>query len=271
MQNSSWRKEKKLNREKVELAVIGGTGLETLLKTSEQVYVGTPFGLPSAIFICEVDDKRVAFLPRHGPQHSVPPHKINYRANIYALHNLGVQRIISTSAVGAINLNFLPGDLAIPHDLVDLTRSRAFTFYDESPVMHVDMSTPFCPETASFLVKAAKKFPRAWDRSVLACTDGPRYETPAEIEMLRRMGCDIVGMTVSPEAFLARELEMCYAIVCLVTNMAAGIQKRLTTSEVTAMAKEKMPIIQQMIKELIINLPHERHCPCESALRDAGF
>ncbi len=252
--------------------MIGGTGLETMLKTSEQVYLGTPYGLPSAIFIGEVEKKGVAFLPRHGLQHSVPPHKINYRANIYALHELGAQRIIATNAVGAINLAFKPGDLAVPHDLVDFTKCRDFTYYDESPVTHVDMSEPYCPEVASLLIETAKKnVSRTWSRSVIACTDGPRYETPAEIEMFRRMGCDIVSMTGSPEAFLARELEMCYASVCFVTNMAAGVQKRLTIDEVTAMAREKTPLINRILGEVIIGLTESHHCPCANALKDARF
>ena len=257
---------------KVDVAVIGGTGLESLLKTSEQVYLGTPYGLPSPIFTGEIGKKHVAFLPRHGPQHSVPPHKINYRANIYALHEIGAQRVIATNAVGAINLNFMPGDLAIPHDLVDFTKCRISTYYDESPVTHIDVSEPYCPEVASFLIEVAKKnVPRIWDKSVLACTDGPRFETPAEIEMFRKMGCSIVGSTGSPEAFLARELEMCYASICFITNMAAGIQKQLTTSEVTAMAREKMPVIERILREVIMNLPNGRHCRCVSALKDARF
>ena len=257
---------------KVSCAIIGGTGLEALLKGAEQIRVGTPYGLPPPISIGMVGEELVAFLPRHGIHHSVPPHKVNYRANMYALHEIGVQRIIATNAVGAINLDFKPGDLAVSHDLIDFTKLRPLTFYDEAPVTHIDVSQPYCPEIRAVLVERMKKHAaRAWDRSVLVCTEGPRYETPAEIEMFRRLGCDLVGMTGVPEAVLARELETCYATICFVSNMAAGIQQRLTTSEVAEVAKEKMPVIQQILKETIEHLPKERHCPCAHALKDARF
>ncbi len=257
---------------KADTAIIGGTGLETLLKGAKQIRIGTPYGLPPPISIGEIGEKTVAFLPRHGINHSIPPHKVNYQANIYALHAIGVERIIATNAVGAINLDFKPGDLAVPHDLVDFTKLRQLTFYDEAPVTHIDVSQPYCPEIRALLIEIAKKnATRAWDRSILACTEGPRYETPAEIEMLRRIGCDIVGMTGVPEAVLARELEMCYATVCFISNMAAGIQQRLTTREVTDVAKQKMPIIQQILRETTEHLPRERNCPCAYALKDARF
>jgi len=253
------------------VAIIGGSGLEALLKDMEQIRVGTPYGLPPPISIGEIKGKTVAFLPRHGVHHSIPPHKVNYRANIYALFEMGVKRIVATNAVGAINVDFKPGDLVVPHDLVDFTKFRQFTFYD-APVTHVDMSQPFCPEVRALLIKTMKKRSvRVRNKAVLVCTEGPRFETPAEIEMFRRLGCDVVGMTVAPEAVLARELEICYATVCFVSNMAAGIQQRLTAHEVAEMAKKKMPIIQQVLRETIEHLPQSRQCPCAHALKDARF
>ena len=254
------------------MAIIGGSGLEALLKNMEQIRVGTPYGLPPPISIGEVGGKRVAFLPRHGLHHSTPPHKVNYRANIYVLFQMGVKRIVATNAVGAINVNFKPGDLVVPHDLVDFTKLRQLTFYEDAPVTHVDMSQPFCPEVRSLLIKTIKeRCTQVWDRAVLVCTEGPRFETPAEIEMFRLLGCDVVGMTVTPEAVLARELEMCYAAVCFVSNMAAGIQQRLTVHEVAEMAKEKRPVIEQILRETIEHLPENRRCPCAHALKDARF
>ena len=223
--------------------------MEALLSDVEKIRVGTLYGLSPPISVGEISERLVAFLPRHGVHHSIPPHKVNYRANIYALHEIGVERIIATNAVGAINLDFRPGDLVVPHDLIDFTKLRKLTFYDEAPVTHIDLSQPYCPEIRVLLIETIKKhFARTWGRSVLVCTEGPRYETPAEIEMLRRLGCDIVGMTSFPEAVLARELEICYATVCFVSNMAAGIQQRLTAREVTKMAKQKMPLIRQILK-----------------------
>jgi 5'-methylthioadenosine phosphorylase len=255
---------------KVEVAVIGGTGLEALLTGEEQIRVGTPYGLAPPISVGNVDDKSVAFLPRHGLHHSIPPHKVNYLANVYALHKLGVRRIIATNAVGAINRRFRVGGLVVPHDFIDFTKLRQLTYYNDAPVTHVDVSQPYCPEMRSVLIKIARRHGvKVLARAVLVCTEGPRYETPAEIEMFRRMGCDVVGMTGIPEAVLARELEMCYATLCFITNMAAGIQKRLTADEVSAIAQEKMPIIQQVLRETIKHLPAKRRCPCVCALKDA--
>lgn len=254
------------------MAVIGGTGLETLLGNAERVRVGTPHGLPPPISVGELEGKPVAFLPRHGVHHHLPPHRVNYRANIYALHEMGVEQILATNAVGAINPDLKPGDLVIPHDLIDFTRLRPPTFYDQAPVTHIDVSELYCPEVRRILVKSTEKHaPRAWDRAVLLCTEGPRYETPAEIEMFRRLGCDVVGMTGAPEAVLARELEMCYATVCVVSNMAAGMQRRLTAKEVVEAAVGTMPVIRQVLVETIKNLPKARSCPCAGALKGARF
>jgi 5'-methylthioadenosine phosphorylase len=211
-------------------------------------------------------------LPRHGVHHSIPPHKINYRANIYALFEIDVKRIIATNAVGAVNVDFEPGDLVVPHDFVDFTKFRQPTFYDCAPVTHVDMSEPLCPEVRKLLINTIKKRNiRVRDKAVLFCVEGPRYETPAEIKMFRRLGCDVVGMTAIPEAVLARELEICYATMCFVSNMAAGIQQKLTVNEVAEVAKEKIPFIQQILRETLEHLPKSRQCPCAHALKNARF
>jgi len=257
---------------KAKVAIIGGTGLENLLKDAKQIQMETPHGPPPPISVGEMEGKPVAFLPRHGVRHSLPPHKVNYLANIYALHEIGVQRIVATNAVGAVNPDFEPGELVVPHDLIDFTKLRQLTFYDEAPVTHIDVSQPYCPEIRSLLIKSIKNFAsRVRDRAVLVCTEGPRYETPAEIEMFRRLGSDLVGMTCAPEAVLARELEMCYATLCFVSNMAAGMQERLSAKEVIEIAKEKMPLIQQVLRETVKHLPEDRSCPCAHALEGARF
>lgn len=212
----------------------------------------------------------MAFLPRHGLKHNVPPHQINYRANISALHKLGVERVFATNAVGGINNRLKPGDIVVPHDFADFTKLRKGTFYENAPVTHIDMSQPYCPEIRNVLIKAAKRVgEKVHEEAVLACTEGPRYETPAEVKMLRHVGCDIVGMTGHPEAALARELEMCYAPLCYVSNMAAGLQERQTVSELTATAEKKKPVIKQILKEAIVSLPKTRSCICAHALEDA--
>ena len=258
--------------EKSKIAIIGGTGFEKLFKNVEQIKIDTPYGASPILFLGKIDRKCIAFLPRHGQEHSVPPHKINYRANIYALHKIGVERILATNAVGAINRKFKPGDMVVPHDFVDFTKQRPTTFYDESPVTHVDVSQPYCPENRRLLIETAKKLKLSvWDKAVLVCTEGPRFETPAEIEMFRKLGCDIVGMTSFPEVVLARELEMCYASICCISNMAAGIQNRLPAFEVSKLSKEILPKVEQLLIETAKALPDERKggCPCSTALREA--
>ncbi len=258
--------------EKVKIAVIGGTGFKGLFKNPEQIRLGTPYGIAPPLSAEKIDGKKIVFLPRHGSNHSVPPHRINYRANIYALSELGVERIIAVNAVGAINRNFKPGDIVIPHDFIDFTKNRFSTFYDEAPVTHVDVSQPYCPRLRDALIENAKKFKlRVWDRAVLVCTEGPRFETPAEIEMFRRLGCDVVGMTGIPEAVLARELEICYASFCFVSNMAASIQEHLTPSEVSKVCEKIMTKLEQVLIETIKALPIQResNCPCADALKNA--
>jgi len=254
---------------KVDVGIIGGTGLEALLGDAEQIHVGTPYGLPPPVSVGEINGVSVVFLPRHGVHHSTPPHMVNYRANIYALHRIGVQQIVATNAVGAINFEFKPGNLVVPHDFIDFTKVRSSTFYDASPVTHVDLSQPYCPTIRWTLINSAKKCSRLWEKAVLACTEGPRFETPAEIRVFRQLGCDIVGMSGAPEAVLARELEMCYATICFITNMAAGMQERLTADEVTRVAKKVVPDLEKILRETVKNLPRERHCSCKHALREA--
>jgi 5'-methylthioadenosine phosphorylase len=262
------------NSEKVNIAVIGGTGFEKLFKSAKPLRVKTPYGTAPVLSIGTVDDRRVAFLSRHGPSHSVPPHRINYKANIDALRKLGVEQIITTNAVGAINRDFQPGDVVVPHDFIDFTKTRPTTFYDKAPVTHIDMSQPYCPEIRKLLIQTTRgEGLQVRDKAVLVCTEGPRYETPAEIEMLRRLGADIVGMTCCPEVVLARELEMCYATICYVSNMAAGMQQRLSALEVSKVSKKILPAIGEVLIGAIKGLPFKREdrCSCSGALKNARF
>lgn len=255
---------------KAKVAIIGGSGLEDLLKEAETIRVGTPYGLPSPIYVGEIDEETVAFLPRHGPRHAVPPHQVNYHANIFALHLLGVERVFATNAVGGLNKRLKPGALVIPIDFVDFTKLRKGTFYDSSPVTHVDMSKPYCLEIREALITATKDIgENVWDDAVLACTEGPRYETPAEVKMLQCLGCDVVGMTGLPEAVLAREMEICYASLCYVSNMAVGLQEQQTISELTRIGEEKKLIIRRLLRKAISSLPNARSCVCSHALEDA--
>jgi len=258
--------------EKAKFALIGGSGFEQLFQQAEQLHVRTPYGVAS-MTVGAVEDRMVAFMARHGEAHTIPPHRVNFRANIWALHQIGVDRIIGLNAVGAVNRDFKPCDIVVPHDFIDFTKTRPATFYDEAPVTHVDLSQPYCPETRRVLLKTLKKTGlRVWQKAVFLCTEGPRYETPAEVEMFRRLGCDVLGMTGATEAVLARELEMCYAAVCCVSNMAAGLQEKLSPAETSKVSKLISPRLEQALIEAVKALPVARKdCPCSSALRNARF
>jgi len=252
------------------IAVIGGSGLEDLLGGSRRIRVGTPFGPAPIMSLGQVGKEEVAFLPRHGPKHDLPPHKVNYRANLYALKQIGVERIIATNAVGGISSAYNPGDLAIPEDILDFTKSRVATFFDSAPVTHVDVSRPYCPELRTVLIEAAKGAKtKTWSNSILAATEGPRYETPAEIRMIRTLGGDIVGMTGAPEVFLARELELCYSTLCFISNRAAGQQEQLSAVDVMEIGRKVMPQMLNTIRKAIETTPIERSCHCARAIDQA--
>lgn len=255
----------------VRIGLIGGSGFERLLEQGQTTRIGTPYGPSPSITVGSIEGVSVAFIPRHGARHESPPHRVNYRANLWSLKQLGVERIIATNAVGAMRESYRPGDLAIPVDLIDFTRLRANTFYDSEPVRHVDVTDIYCPEMREALIRVSNQPSRkVWNESVLACTDGPRYETPAEIRMMRNAGCDIVGMTSAPEAFLARELEICYGAVCFVTNMSAGMQKTLAATEVTELAGKILPEVESLLKAAIPKIPISRTCRCSKALSQAS-
>jgi 5'-methylthioadenosine phosphorylase len=259
---------------KAKIAIIGGTGFEKLFQNAKSSSVQTPYGKAAFLVLKAKGGKEVIFLPRHGLDHSIPPHMINYRANIFALHKLQVERILATNAVGAINANLKPGDVVVPHDFVDFTKLRPSTFYDKAPVTHIDLSEPYCPEMRKLLIENSRKLGlHVWDKAVLVCTEGPRLETAAEIEMFKCLGFDVVGMTGFPEAVLARELEICYATLCYVSNMAAGMQKRLTALELSRISKQVPRKIEQVLIDTVKALPVTRSgkCPCANALKDARF
>jgi 5'-methylthioadenosine phosphorylase len=252
------------------IAIIGGSGLENLLSASKIVRLDTPYGTPPPISVGQIGREEVAFLPRHGPKHDLPPHKVNYRANLHSLKQVGVERIIATNAVGAINEAYVPGDLVIPSDILDFTRSRIGTFFESAPVTHIDVTEPYCPQISGMLLECCRTIKvKVRDRAVLAATEGPRYETPAEIRMLGRLGADIVGMTGAPEVFLARELEICYSAVCFVSNKAAGMQKRLSAVEVMNVGKQVMPSMLELLRNAVERIPNERTCMCGNAIHQA--
>lgn len=211
-----------------DIAIIGGTGLTSLpgLKITHREVVRTPWGEASGpITHGTFGGQRVAFLARHGSGHTIPPHKVNYRSNVWALKQIGVKRVVAVAAVGGIHEAFKPATIAIPDQIVDYTWSRGHTFFEDdlAQVVHVDFTEPYCPELRSALVRAAGEAGvEALDWGTYAATQGPRLESAAEIDRLERDGCHMVGMTGMPEASLAREAELGYAHCTVVSNAAAG-------------------------------------------------
>jgi len=257
------------------IGLIGGSGLYEMegLIIKERRKITTPYGKPSDDFrIGEIDDREVVFLPRHGARHEIPPHMINYKANIWGFKKLGVERIISVSAAGGIRRGLKPGDIVIPDQIIDMTKWRKSTFYDgKGGVIHIDFSEPYCPEMRKMLLKAGRinKIPLK-DLGTYVATEGPRLETASEIKAFGFVGCDVVGMTGIPEAALARELEICYSTIVVVTNYAAGISKRkLTTTEVMEAMKASTEKIKRLLKVTFRLIPDERKCPCKEALTGA--
>jgi 5'-methylthioinosine phosphorylase len=210
------------------IAIIGGTGLTSLkgLEITDREIVQTPYGEPSGPLVRGVlCCNEVYFLPRHGSAHTIPPHKINYRANIWALKKAGVEQVISINAVGGIREDMQPSTLIIPDQIIDYTTSRTNTFFEEglTKVVHIDFTEPFCEGLRQSLISAAKlKNIDVIANGTYAATQGPRLETAAEINRLEKDDCHLVGMTCMPEAALAREQELCYASISVVANMAAG-------------------------------------------------
>lgn len=212
----------------VDVAIIGGTGLNTLknLEIVKREMMSTPYGQPSAPLVFgEVCGIEVVFLARHGSGHTIPPHKVNYRANLWALHHSGVRKVIAVAAVGGIRSDMAPGTLAFPDQIIDYTYSRGNTFFenDLQHVNHIDFTYPYCKELRQILLEAAAQSNKVFsDHGTYGASQGPRLETAAEILRMERDGCHMVGMTGMPEAALARELQICYATCAVVANWAAG-------------------------------------------------
>jgi len=251
----------------VQAAIIGGTGVYDMdiLTEQREESVSTEYGRVT-VASCKFNGLGVAFLPRHGESHAVPPHKINYRANIWALRELGVEWVLATTAVGSFNPEYKPGDLVLIDQFIDFTRNRPYTFYDGEGrgVVHTDFSEPYCPELRGLLRDSAReKGIHIHPRGTYVCTEGPRFETPAEIQMFRQWGADVVGMTNVPEAVLAREAGLCYAVVSLVSNWAAGIkQTPLTHEEHLVVMGEHSHKVRTLFTEALAHLPLPRNCSC---------
>jgi 5'-methylthioadenosine phosphorylase len=268
-------KEREMYHNMGKLAFIGGTGVYDphILTDIRSERITTPYG-EAAYEIGHYGSRDIIFLARHGVHHTIPPHKINYRANIYALKMLDVTAAVSTTAVGSLNPDFRPGDLVLIDQFIDMTKSREGTFFDgvHRGVAHIDMTDPYCPSLRSAVVEAGRKQGiTVHDGGTYICTEGPRFETPAEIRAFRSWGADVVGMTNVPEAQLAREAEICYSTISMVTNFAAGMSSEpLTHSEVLECMNRNISHFQQIISVLASSYDTDRDCSCRHAASEFG-
>jgi 5'-methylthioinosine phosphorylase len=240
------------------LGIIGGTGLTALdnLNISKRLIVRTPYGEPSQPLVFgEINGKEVVFLARHGGGHTIPPHAVNYRANIWALHSVGVRNLLAVASVGGIARNLIPGDIVLPNQILDYTYGRSNTYHDgiELPVRHIDFTQPYSQAMRERCLQAATDVGYSVvDGGVYACVQGPRLETAAEINRYEHDGATIVGMTGMPEAVLARELGLAYAAICPVANFAAG----RGDSAQSIQFEQVMPLLQQTMDKVRTVIAH---------------
>jgi 5'-methylthioadenosine phosphorylase len=259
------------------VGVFGGSGLYRLLEDVEHVELATPYGPPSdRIAIGTVEETEVAFLPRHGARHTLPPAAINYRANLWAMRELGVSRVLAPTAAGSLQPHVHPGDFVVCDQFVDRTWGRADTYYAEGPVVaHVSPADPYCPELRELAVSAARELEvTVHERGTVVVIQGPRFSTRAESRWFSSLGWDVINMTQYPEVVLARELELCYLNISLVTDYDVGLEgvegvEPVSVAEVEKVFAGNNDRVRRLILSLVPRLPVERSCPCARAMRGA--
>jgi 5'-methylthioadenosine phosphorylase len=254
-----------------DLGVIGGSGFYSWLQDGREVAVETPFGPPSdPPVVGEIAGRRVAFLPRHGRDHRLPPHRVDYRANLWALRALGVRQVLAPCAVGSLRVELGPGSLVLPDQVIDRTWGRDHTVYDaEGPVVHVAFADPYCPRGRTAVHDAAVA--AGWqvqERGTLVVVNGPRFSSRAESRWHASTGADVVGMTGMPEAAIARELALCYTSIAVVTDLDAGFETGagVTAAEVFATFAASVERLRSLLLDVVPALPPDPTCPCRHSL-----
>ena len=261
--------------EQISFAVIGGSGLYSMdgLTDTQEHNLETPFGKPSSPIVTGLlEGKRVAFLARHGIGHFISPSEVNYRANVYALKSLGATRLVSISACGSLREDYAPGEIVIPDQIYDNTRNRPRTFFGDGLVTHISVADPFCPDLSAPLEVAVQETGATLHRGgAFIIIEGPRFSTKAESNTYRAWGMAIVGMTAAPEAFLAREAEMCYAVMAHVTDYDVWhvSEAPVTVEMIIKTLNQNTLTAQQAIHNLVKALTEKRNCTCENALANA--
>ena len=259
----------------VEIGIFGGTGIydSGLLENPQEIDMDTPYGKPSdKITVGVFNGRKIAFLPRHGKKHTIPPHMINFRANIWAFKELGITRIIAPSAVGSLKEELEPGHFALPTQFLDFTKSREGSFSEEGKVIHISVADPFCPELQSSIIQVTEKHDLKMHKDcTYVCIEGPRFSTKAESKFYKTTGADIIGMTLVPECQLAREAQMCYASISTITDYDVWAEKPVTAKEVIETLSKNVEKMKKILTELIDIIPKTRSCSCEKALAEAEF
>jgi 5'-methylthioadenosine phosphorylase len=262
--------------EQAEIGIFGGTGIydSDLLTESKEITVDTPFGKTSdSITLGIFKGKKVAFMPRHGRKHSIPPHLINFRANIWAFKEMGITRIIAPSAVGSLKQDLKPGDFVLPSQFIDFTKSRKYSFFEGEKVVHISVADPFCPELQNAVSKVSDKINlKIHKNCTYVCIEGPRFSTRAESKFYKEViGADIIGMTLVPECQLAREAQMCYVSISTVTDYDVWADKPVTAKEVLETLSKNVETTRKILSLLPDLIPQQRNCSCEKALSEAQF
>ena len=262
--------------EQAEIGIFGGTGIydSGLLSETKEIILDTPFGKTSdSITVGIFKGKKVAFMPRHGRKHTIPPHLINFRANIWAFKEMGIKRIIAPSAVGSLQEKLKPGDLALPSQFIDFTKSRKLSFFEEEKVIHISVADPFCPELQSATIKAVDNLNLKIHKDcTYVCIEGPRFSTRAESKFYKNvLGADIIGMTLVPECQLAREAQICYVSISTVTDYDVWAEKPVTAKEVIETLTKNVETTKKILTLLPDLIPLQRKCSCEKALTEAQF
>jgi 5'-methylthioadenosine phosphorylase len=260
----------------VRIGVFGGSGFYSFLDDIREIEVDTPWGDPSGpVSIGTVEGKEVAFLPRHGAKHQFPPHVVPYRANLWAMKQLGVERVLGPCAVGSLQPQVKPGDFVVCDQLVDRTYRRPTTFYDGPETTHVSFADPYCPTMRDVIVDQARGLDiPTHDRGTVVVIEGPRFSTRAESRSFAAEGWEVINMTQFPEAVLARELEMCYANISLVTDYDVGVEgevEAVSHEEVIRVFQANNDRLRDLLFRSIAAMPEERTCPCGTSLATARF
>jgi 5'-methylthioadenosine phosphorylase len=255
-----------------DVGVIGGSGFYRFLDDATELIIETPYGSPSSpVSVGTLAGREVAFVARHGPEHEFPPHRVNYRANLWALHSLGVRRVLGPSAVGSLQAHLRPGEFVVCDQLVDRTRGRSDTFFDGPTVHSIPFADPYCAELRSVAVAAAQQEGiRTHDRGTVVVIQGPRFSTRAESRWFTAEGWDVVNMTQYPEAALARELGICYATIALVTDYDVGLEgvegiEPVTMERVFAVLADNVDRLRALLARAIPAIPVARSCSCAAA------